>query len=268
MSFSIVDRRPNGKGKSLDNRQKFLKRIRESIKKSLPDIINNRKIKDLDSDGGVIHIPRKNINEPSFRHGEGGEHEVVRPGNKEFNTGDRFKKPPKQGGGKGNKGSPDGEGEDDFTIEISREEFLDYFFENLALPDMVKEGLKEIKKTQTHNAGFTTTGSPAKLDVRRSLRNSHSRRMCSRAPYKRKLEEAELELTNLIVSMSWLEHGNPNDVESYKAIEAKLEAIDKVIEGLKRKIENVAFLDPFDLFHPLFPYLFSIPQITNKTISV
>jgi uncharacterized sporulation protein YeaH/YhbH (DUF444 family) len=262
MSFSIVDRRPNGKGKSLDNRQKFLKRIQEAVKRSLPDIINSRKIKDLDSDGGVIHIPRKNIGEPSFRHGEGGQHEVVRPGNKEFNTGDKFRKPPKQGGG-GRKGSNEGEGDDDFTIEISREEFLEYFFEDLALPDLVKQGLKEIKKTQTHNAGFTTTGSPAKLDVRRSLRNSHSRRLCNRAPYKKKLEEAEKELALLVIEMNLLDVNSKDDGAKFVELSDKISAVEKVIEGLKRKIENVPFLDPFDL-----RYHSSVPEEVSVTSAV
>ena len=253
MSFTIVDRRMNGKGKSLDNRQKFLKRIREAVRKSLPDIINSRKIKDLTSDGGVVHIPQKNISEPSFRHGEGGIHEVVRPGNKDFNTGDRFRKPPKQSQ-RGNKGSNEGEGEDDFTIEISREEFLDYFFEDMALPDLVKQGLKEVKQTKRHNAGYTTSGSPAKLDVAKSLRSSHSRRLTSRAPHKRQLAELEEERTKLIVSMSWLEELNPLDAPKYAELHALIAAIDEKIAGLKRKIEQVPFLDPFDLrYHSTVP---------------
>lgn len=247
MSFTIVDRRMNGKGKSLDNRQKFLKRIRESVKKALPDIINSRKIKDLAEDGGVIHIPQKNIGEPSFRHGSGGVREAVRPGNKEFNTGDKFRKPQGGQGQNGRKGSNEGEGEDDFTVEISREEFLDYLFEELELPDLTKQGLKEVSETKWHNAGFSSTGSPAKLDRARTLRKSMSRRMSSRSPYKKKLAEAEAERTAVIASMSWLEEMNPDDAPKYEVFHAQIAELDKKIEGYKRKIANVPFLDPVDL---------------------
>jgi len=245
MSFSIVDRRANGKGKSVGNRQKFLERVRESVKKSLPDIINSRKIQDMDSDGGIVHIPQKGIGEPSFRHGEGGQREVVRPGNKEFNTGDRFRKPPPNGGqGSGNKGSDSGEGEDDFVIEISREEFLDFFFEDLELPDLVKQGLKEVTQVKYHNAGFTSTGSPAKLDVPRSLRTSHGRRIATKAPYKRKLKEAEAELLELRIKEI---QAVARSAEEQAEIVARIAELEKKIEGYKRKIANVPFLDPLDL---------------------
>jgi len=244
MSFSIVDRRPNGKGKSLDNRQKFLKRIRESVKKSLPDIINSRKIEDIDSDGGVIHIPQKSISEPNFRHGEGGTYEAVRPGNQDFNAGDKFRKPPKTGGGFGKKGSPDGSGEDDFVVEITRDEFLEYFFEDLELPDLVKEGLKEVIEIKHHNAGHTTNGTPAKLDRSKSLRNSHSRRISQRAPYKKRLKAAQDELNQI---EAILIQAVVRSAEEDQELQNRKVELQKKITGYKVKMENVPFLDPLDL---------------------
>lgn len=249
MSFSITDRRPNGRGKSLDNREKFLKRIKDSIKKSLPDIINSRKIQDIDSEGGNVRIPQKSLDEPSFRHGDGGVREVVRPGNKDFNTGDRFRKPPRGGGqGRGQKGSNEGEGEDDFVIEISREEFLKYFFDDLELPDLVKEGLKQVVEIKHHNAGFTTSGSPAKLDERRSLRNSFGRRISQRAPYKKRLKEAEAKLAELKETMVMAAKAGmlPHYEESIK-LQEEIKELEKKIAGYKAKMTNVPFLDPTDL---------------------
>jgi len=241
MSFTIVDRRINGKGKSLDNRQKFLKRVREAVKKALPDIINSRKIQDIAGDGGIVHIPQKNIGEPSFRHGNGGVRETVRPGNKEFNTGDRFRKPNGgQGQGRG-KASNSGEGEDEFTIQISREEFLDFFFEDLELPDLTKESLKQLVEVKYHNAGYSTTGSPAKLDRSKTLRQSQGRRITSRAPYKRKLKEAEAELAELKAMIL------PQVLSITMPHNMKIAELEKKIEGYKRKIANVPFLDPVDL---------------------
>ena len=60
------------------------------------------------------------------------------PGNKTFRAGDRIDKPPSGGGGRGRRGSPDGEAEDDFAFVLSRDEFLEIFFEDLELPDLVK----------------------------------------------------------------------------------------------------------------------------------
>jgi len=241
MSFTIVDRRINGKGKSLDNRQKFLKRIRESVRKALPDIINSRKIQDIASDGGIVHIPQKNINEPSFRHGQGGTRETVRPGNKEFNTGDRFRKPPQDQGQGGRKASNSGQGEDDFIVEISREEFLEFLFEELELPDLTKENLRQMVEVKYHNAGYSSTGSPAKLDRSKTLRQSQGRRITSRAPYKRKLKEAEAELAELLTM------GVPQEIMATTQHNAEIAELEKKILGYKRKIENVPFLDPVDL---------------------
>jgi uncharacterized sporulation protein YeaH/YhbH (DUF444 family) len=54
--------------------------------------------------------------------------EQVHPGNEEFIRGDRIPRPQGGGGGGGGgKASQDGEGEDDFVFELSREEFLNVF---------------------------------------------------------------------------------------------------------------------------------------------
>lgn len=264
MSFTIVDRRPNGKGKSIENRQKFLRRIRQSIKKAMPDLLNTKKLKDINSDkGGIVHIPQKNLKEPSFRHGTGGTRDTVHPGNKEFSTGDRLKKPPQGSGGSGRKGSNEGEGEDDFVVEISRDEFLDVFFEDLELPDLVKQNMKEVKTLKTHNAGFTNNGSPAKLDVERSMQHSHARRIGQRAPYKKKLRAAEEELAQL--QQKIIDNTDPSgvlmvDMESEQLRIAELEII---IAGLKRKIAGVSFLDPMDL-----RYHATVQEVVKKNHAV
>ena len=146
MSFNIVDRRNNSKGKSSDNRQRFLKRISDQIKKAMPDIIRNNNIKDLTSGSKKVNIPVKGIDEPQFTYDpKSGNKKRVLPGNKEYVEGDQIEKP---NGGRG-RGGPKGSNspeitEDDFTVTISREEFLDFFFEDLELPDLVKKELTTI----------------------------------------------------------------------------------------------------------------------------
>lgn len=168
MSTSIVDRRNNPRGKSSDNRQRLLKRVEGQIKKALPHIIKNTNVKDLTSSDKGVKVPIKGINEPQFSYDrESGNKKHVHPGNKEFTTGDRMKKPDNgKGKGKGNKGSNDPTvTEDDFTITISRDEFLDYFFSDLELPDLVKKHLNTIIDWKQKRAGFTNMGNPSRLNI-------------------------------------------------------------------------------------------------------
>ena len=97
----IVDRRLNSKNKSLVNRERFLKRYQNQIRKAVSDAVSRRNITDMEQ-GESITIPKRDISEPVFRHGQGGQREIVHPGNKEFVTGDKLPRPQ---GGAGSKGS-------------------------------------------------------------------------------------------------------------------------------------------------------------------
>jgi len=139
----IIDRRINGKNKSAVNRQRFLRRFREQIRKSVSDAISQRSIKDIDR-GESVNIPTKDTNEPIFHHGAGGKREVVQPGNTDFVAGDKIPRPPSGSGsgpGKGQASNSGETGEDEFVFQLTREEFLEFFFEDLELPDLVKTQL-------------------------------------------------------------------------------------------------------------------------------
>ena len=96
MSY-IIDRRLNGKNKSMANRQRFLKRYRQHIKEAVSDAVNKRSITDMER-GENISIPTRNTHEPVITHGNGGQQHRVYPGNREFSTGDQIEKPPQLGG--------------------------------------------------------------------------------------------------------------------------------------------------------------------------
>ena len=187
----IVDRRLNGKNKSAVNRQKFIRRFRQQIKKSVSDAISERSVTDLDK-GEKISIPSKDISEPFFHHGQGGHRERIHPGNKEFIKGDKIPRPKGGGEGQGSEASDTGEGMDDFIFELSREEFLNFFFEDLELPNLIKTKLATITDTKKIRAGHTSDGIPTNINVIRSLRGAMGRRIALRAPYAEQLEEAEL----------------------------------------------------------------------------
>ena len=133
----LIDRRVQGKNKSAPNRERFLQRYKGQIKAAVARAIKGRSITDMEN-GEKISIPVKDVNEPSFGHAKGGIWESVQPGNEEYLKGDQIARPKGGGGsGKGQAGNSEETTEDDFAFQLSREEFLNYFFEDLALPNLV-----------------------------------------------------------------------------------------------------------------------------------
>lgn len=194
---NIVDRRKNNKGKSTGNRQKFLKRVEGQIKKAIPDILSQESIKDS-KNGGSVSVPVRGISEPSFRHASGsGKKTTVRPGNDRFNEGDRIPKP--EGGGQGpgrGKGSNSPEvTEDNFTVVLSRDEFLKYFFEDLALPKMVKKFMESTVSYKMKRAGYTKDSIPSRLNIKSSFQQSLGRQLALKGAYEKKLKDLQAKLS-------------------------------------------------------------------------
>ena len=232
---AIIDRRLNGKNKSAVNRQRFLRRYRQQIKDAVTDAVNGRSITEIDK-GERINIPAKDINEPIFHHGSGGRRESVHPGNDEFVAGDRVKRPPGGGAGKGGEASKDGEGEDDFVFQISREEFLEFFFDDLALPDLVKTQLAKITEHKMVRAGYTSDGVPTNINVVRSLRGALARRIALRAPLERRLAALENEITAVQADDSQESDGDPT-----------LKDLEQEAVLLRKRISAVPWIDTVDL---------------------
>lgn len=228
----FIDRRLNGKHKSAVNRRRFLERYRGQIKKAVDQAIEGRSISDV-AQGEKINIPSKDLAEPNFGYTQGGVQERVLPGNEEFVKGDKVKRPPQgQGQGGGNQASNEGEGEDDFIFEISREEFLQFFFEDLELPDLVKKELATMEEMKSIRAGFTTSGVPTNLHVVRSLRGAMQRRIALGGSSKRRLKEAKDELAQL-------QQDEPHS--------PLIHALQDEIDQLKAKLARIPYIDEFDL---------------------
>jgi uncharacterized protein len=147
------------------------------------DAVDTRSITDMDS-GEKVGIPSRDISEPVFHHGKGGVRDMVHPGNKQFESGDRIRRPEGgQGGGSGQgKASKDGQGEDEFVFDLSREEFMDLLFEDLELPNLVRNQLIGTTEFKTVRAGYATQGAPTNIDVVRSLKGAVARRTALGAP--------------------------------------------------------------------------------------
>jgi hypothetical protein len=234
MSY-FIDRRLNGKNKSMVNRQRFMQRHKKHIKQAVSDVVNKRSITDMQR-GESISIPNQDTHEPVISHGQGGQQHRIYSGNKQFDAGDQIDKPKGGGAGSGSgKASNQGEGEDEFSFYISKEEFLNYIFEDLALPNMIKKTLTTQDEFETRHAGFVTEGTANNLSIIRSMRNAHARRIALSAGKRRKLKE-------LLVEQSELE-SNPDGFKD----QARSLAIAEEITDLQVRIKKIPYLDTFDL---------------------
>lgn len=237
----FIDRRPNPKGKSLGNRQRFLRRARQRVKEMVDKSVRDRSIKESSSKGLTggerITIPAKGIKEPRMiLSNEGGVRHRVFPGNKEFVVGDSFPRPKSGQGEGGSKASEDGEGEDDFSFTLTRDEYLDMLFEGLELPDLIKKNVVETETVGRRRAGLTTSGTPANLNLVRTMRNSLGRRLALQRPSLSKIRDLEEKIEAL-----------EQDVDPDAQQQKMLEDLRQQLERLNRKRKIVGYIDPLDL---------------------
>jgi uncharacterized sporulation protein YeaH/YhbH (DUF444 family) len=188
----LIDRRLNGRGKSTVNRERFLRRYKTQIRAEVKRMVGERKLEEMDR-GGDVHLPKKDIAEPHFGFGNGGEREFVLPGNREYVAGDKIPRPSGGGGSGGGSGEgADGaETRDEFVFSLSRNEFLDIFFDDLELPRMIRTQLSTADHFRSVRAGYTTQGSPSNLSVRRTLGNALARRIALRGALQQELAALE-----------------------------------------------------------------------------
>jgi len=224
----IIDRRLNPGSKSLENRQRFLRRAKALAQGAVKKSSQDRDIKDV-LEGGEVSIPLDGMNEPRFRR-EGGTRDIVLPGNKKFVEGDIL---PRSGEGSGKASEPgEGDGEDTFRFVLSRDEFVDLFLDDLELPDLTKRKLAEAESDGLHRAGYATSGSPANISVGRTVRLATARRVALRRPRPETIAQLEAEIA---------------DCDEARRIELMVE-----IDALKAKVRRIPFIDPIDIRYRRF----------------
>ncbi|MFZ5510603.1 MAG: YeaH/YhbH family protein [Pseudomonadota bacterium] len=230
----IIDRRLNGKNKSAVNRERFLRRYKAQVKEAVARAVKGRSITDMEN-GESVSIPVKDISEPTIGHGRGGVWESVHPGNEQYTKGDLIDRPKGGGGGGSGKGkaSNQGEGEDDFVFELSREEFMQYFFEDLELPNLVKTYLAPTHEMKTVRAGFTSEGTPTNIHVVRSMKGAIARRIALASPLVQELKRLQEELERIRL--------DPADRSE------EIRRLEEEIHHLRGRILRIPYLDPFDL---------------------
>ncbi|MEH3146801.1 MAG: YeaH/YhbH family protein [Methylobacterium frigidaeris] len=238
----IIDRRLNPGGKSLANRQRFLRRVRDVAQRAVREAARDGDIRDLGKDGNVT-VPADGVREPKFSRAPGtGIQDHILPGNKTYVEGDTIERPPGgSGGGRGGQAGDGGEnGEDSFRFVLTREEFLELFLDDLELPDLAKRRLAVVETEALRRAGYTVTGSPANLALTRTLRNSLSRRIALKRPKADDVAALEAAIEALATE----------DPEAPALAEMRAE-----LERLRTRSQRIPYVDPIDLRYRRFePY--------------
>jgi uncharacterized sporulation protein YeaH/YhbH (DUF444 family) len=228
--MEIIDRRLNPGGKSLANRQRFLRRAQAAVQRAVRDSAIERGIQDLEA-GGEVSIPLDGVREPGFRRTpSGGHHDHVLPGNKTYIEGDTVARPEAQGGGNGS--GTDGGGEDEFRFVLTRDEFLQLFLDDLELPDLAKRRMTALETEGIRRAGYSVSGSPSNLALGRTMRNALARRLALRRPSATEVRQLQ-ELINALEQ-------DKNNLERRRALQEELEA-------LERHRRRIPYIDPLDM---------------------
>ena len=228
--MQIIDRRLNPGGKSLENRQRFLRRAKALVQKAVYESSQSRDIQDI-LKGGEVSIPIGGTEEPQFRRGSSGSHEHILPGNKTFIEGDIL--PRSGGGGKSREGGKGGDDEDSFRFILTRDEFLDLFLDDLELPDLAKKKLTTADQINLVRAGYSVTGSPSNLAVTRTMRLAMMRRVALKRPKPETVAALLAELEQC------------EDEEERAALEAE-------ISRLESKVRRIPYIDPIDIRYRRF----------------
>ncbi|GBR11351.1 hypothetical protein AA21952_3341 [Acetobacter oeni LMG 21952] len=209
------------------------------------EAVANGKLREA-GQGNAVSIPADALHEPGFhRVFSTGERHIVLSGNHEFSRGDRLRRPPGGGEGSGGGGSgqasDEGGGEDSYRFLLSRDEFLDLFFGDLELPDLVKREIAATETTAPSRAGLSNDGSPSQLDMGRTMRYSMARRIGLGRPKPTELKEIEARIAELEDTRPLLDA----DAE-------ELEALRERRRAMRQRLNRIPWVDPVDLRYRRF----------------
>jgi hypothetical protein len=105
-------------------------------------------------------------------------------------------------------------------------------FEDLELPNLIKKQLKDADAYKLVRGGYTSQGLPARLNIVQSLRGAHARRIALGGAIRRQIKALKEELESVA-----LQAGSEDRVREIKA----------ELERLQRRLNQIPFLDDFDL---------------------
>ena len=207
-------------------------RARQAILRSTREAVASGKLREV-GHAEAVSVPAETLHEPSFHTVfQGGARDVILSGNKHFSTGDKLRRSQAEegaGAGSGDAGDDGGDGQDGFRFVLTRDEFLDLFFEDLELPDLVKREITTSDSFAPARAGLSNDGSHSQLDLGRTMRYSMARRIGLGRPKLEEIEALESEIA--------AESGQGRATDD---LEAQL-------ASLRRRMGRVPWIDPVDL---------------------
>ncbi len=232
--MDIIDRRPNPHGKNIENRRRVLVRAKDAVQSAARDAVSAGRLREV-GQGGAVSIPSDALHEPSLhRVFSKGVRDIVLSGNKLFSPGDKLARPPSGAAGSGGgarEAGRDGSGEDGFRFVLSRDEFLELFFDDLELPDLVKRQIATTDSMKVSRAGLSSDGSPSQLDLGRTMRHSMARRIGLKRPKPELVADLERQIAELEPS------GDAQHVLELKA----------ALAMALRRMHRVPWIDPVDM---------------------
>jgi len=224
----VIDRRGQSADKNIGNDQRFRRRQDAVIKNRIDKLLDERKLEDATNE--AVIKGKFNVSEPTFSINQTtGDRTIVVPGNKHYQRGDLIDRP-ESGAGSGN-GQGDGgggEGVDDFIFRLSKQDMLEYLFNDLELPNLERRKLIDTEDWHYRRAGFSRSGNPSLVHIGRSFKEGLARRIASKGGLRLRLEELEKELAEYRRLRLYGSNGGIHD--------PKVVDLMKSIEELKGKI--------------------------------
>jgi uncharacterized sporulation protein YeaH/YhbH (DUF444 family) len=198
--MAVYDRRPSGSTKGSESKKRFLNRQRDRIVKGLDRFIKSKGLKDIkdaDEIKGTVSGDDLTINSPHY---SGRQEDIVFTGNDRYSHGDTVTIPKSgRGSGLGKGGGPDSPlSEDDFEFVLSKEEFREIFFKDLAIPNFLKKSGKGELISEIKRAGYTKRGMPGRLHLLKTYEQAIARTLAD-GKEEIELEEEDLRYRNQVV---------------------------------------------------------------------
>jgi hypothetical protein len=137
------------------------------------------------------------------------------------------------------------------VFSLSREEFMQIFFDDLALPRLTRTQLTETPEMKSHRAGYSNAGTPSNLSVLRSMRGAIGRRLAIGAGSRAEVGALERELEAL------------KELPQDAAREFEVRELERRISALRARLARIPYLDPIDL---RFRNRVRVPVPTTKAV--
>lgn len=152
--------------KGYDDQTRHKEKVKEAVKKNLPDLLTDESI--IMSDGRkVVKVPIRSLDEYRFRYNFN-KSKHVGQGDGKSKVGDVIGQEPTPGAGKGS-GAGDMPGEDYYEAEIDLEDLETMLFEDLELPRLKPKQKDQMKVRSIEFNDIRKTGIMSNIDKKRTI---------------------------------------------------------------------------------------------------